>query len=98
MTSMETASLGTYQLHVALCEIERGLFCATYPDREPGFDRMPRYQLGDSVADAKGRIERYAERCGFRAVIWNDGDASVGSVFSCGELPAGDAGGAHSLG
>lgn len=95
MKSMEAVRPRTCELHAALYEIERGLFCTTYPGREPGFDRMPRYQLGASVADAKRRIEQYARRCGFDAVIWSEDFSATAPASFRDERPAGDAGGAH---
>jgi hypothetical protein len=60
-------------LRATLCEIERGVFFATYPDGGPEADRLATYQTGKSAADAKQRIERSAEALGFGAVVWREG-------------------------
>jgi hypothetical protein len=59
-------------LRVALCEVERGVFYATYPDCESAadLDALATYQIGTSAADAKQRIERSAHSLGYDTVIW----------------------------
>jgi hypothetical protein len=60
-------------LRATLCEIERGVFFATYPDGAPDSDRLPTYQTGRSAADAKRQIERSAEALGYDTVMWGEG-------------------------
>jgi hypothetical protein len=57
---------------VALCEVERGVFYAAYPDCESAADadEMAAYQVGASAADAKRRIELSANALGYDTVIW----------------------------
>lgn len=61
-------------IHATLCEIERGLFFATY--RTNGslskLDDLPTYQPGTCAADAKQRIGQSAQGLGFDRIIWED--------------------------
>jgi hypothetical protein len=59
-------------LHATLCEIERGIFHATYIGCESASDTqaLARYQVGTSAEDAKHRIERSAQAYGYDSVIW----------------------------
>jgi hypothetical protein len=57
-------------LRVTLCEIERGVFYATYPDLASDTDGLVIYQTGTSAADAKLRIEMNARVLGYDTVIW----------------------------
>jgi len=71
---MATATRVGRTLHVALCEVERGVFYATYPDCESAADadEMATYQLGASAADAKRRIEQSANALGYDTVVWTE--------------------------
>jgi hypothetical protein len=57
-------------LRAALCEIERGVFYATYPESPPDADQLIVYQVGTSAADARARIELSAHALGYETVIW----------------------------
>ena len=59
-------------IHAALIEVERGLFHATYRIEGPvsAARRLPPYQVGDSAADARRRIELCAVALGYGAVVW----------------------------
>jgi hypothetical protein len=61
-------------LRATLCEIERGLFYATYRTRSPVSDvhELQTYQVGISASDAKGRIEQVVRALGYETVIWKD--------------------------
>jgi hypothetical protein len=67
---MGGAIVSTRTLYAALCEVERGVFYATYPGSDPDTDRLATYQTGTSAADAKRRIELNARALGYDAVIW----------------------------
>lgn len=45
-------------LQASLCEIERGLYCATYSIRPVNAVGLPMFQLAKSAAEAKDRIEK----------------------------------------
>jgi hypothetical protein len=57
-------------LYATLCEIERGVFYASYPGSDPDAEKLATYQTGSSAADAKRRIELNARALGYDAVIW----------------------------
>jgi len=61
-------------LRATLCEIERGVFYATYADcgAHADTDGLTRYQVGASAADAKQRIERGAHAFGYETIIWTE--------------------------
>jgi hypothetical protein len=61
-------------LRATLCEIERGVFYATYPDRESAAlaAELTNYQIGASAADAKRRIELSAQALGYETVSWTE--------------------------
>ena len=61
-------------LRATLCEIERGVFYATYAGCEALADTegLTRYQVGASAADAKRSIERGAHAFGYETVIWTE--------------------------
>jgi hypothetical protein len=61
-------------LRATLCEVERGVFYATYPDcgSASGADELTRYQTGTCAADAKQRIERTASALGYDGVVWTE--------------------------
>jgi hypothetical protein len=71
---MGTATRLGRTLHVALCEVERGVFYATYPDCESAAvaDEVATYHIGASAADAKRRIELSANALGYDTVIWTE--------------------------
>jgi hypothetical protein len=58
-------------LRASLCEIERGVFYATYPEADCDTDELVVYQVGTSAADAKKRIEASAHALGYETVIWD---------------------------
>jgi len=61
-------------LHATLCEIELGVFYASYPYCASASEvaELTTYQIGASAADAKKRIERAAHALGYVAVIWTE--------------------------
>jgi hypothetical protein len=61
-------------LSATLCEIERGVFYASYPDCPFASDtaELTSYQTGLSAADAKRRIELTARALGYKAVVWTE--------------------------
>jgi hypothetical protein len=59
-------------LRATLCEIERGLFYATYRTVGAVADEMPAYQLGTDAADAKRKIEAIVGALGYHTIIWED--------------------------
>jgi hypothetical protein len=67
---------GSYRrtLDVNLCEIERGVFYATYRHDDPAtdLDELPTYQVGQSAADAKQRIELRALALGYDVIVWKE--------------------------
>ncbi|HEY1411793.1 MAG TPA: hypothetical protein VGF36_06610, partial [Rhodopila sp.] len=71
MMSLEVARGRT--LRATLCEIEHGVFFATYPDAAPDSDYLATYQTGRSAADAKRQIERSAKALGYDTVVWGEG-------------------------
>lgn len=60
-------------LHVAVFEIEPGLYHATYriDGPLPTGQILPPYHVGSGVSDAKARIERCARSQGFETVVWD---------------------------
>jgi hypothetical protein len=67
---MGGAIVSTRTLYAALCEIERGVFYASYSESDPDAHRLATYQTGTSAADAKRRIELNARALGYDTVIW----------------------------
>ena len=61
-------------LRATLCEIERGVFYASYPDCQSASDtdELTSYQTGPSAADAKRRIEQVARALGYETVVWTE--------------------------
>ncbi len=61
-------------LRANLCEVERGVFYATYPDggavTEMG--ELIIFQVGTCAAEAKQRIEHRAVALGYDTVIWTE--------------------------
>lgn len=71
---MEAASRRGRILRATLCEIERGVFYATYfQDRSaPDTDELPSFQVGKTAIEAKQRIERNARALGYETVSWKE--------------------------
>jgi hypothetical protein len=57
-------------LRANLCEIEHGVFYATYPDSSPGTEELPNYLIGTSAAEAREAIDSSASALGYATVIW----------------------------
>lgn len=74
LMSMEAARRHGKTLRATLCEIERGVFYATYfQDRTaPDTEDLPRYQVGRSAGDAKQQLEGNARELGYEAVSWKE--------------------------
>ena len=62
------------ELRATLCEIERGLFQATYHIRRSAsnIEGLPTCQVGNCESDAKQRIEQSAHALGYETVIWEE--------------------------
>jgi hypothetical protein len=71
---MATATRQGRTLRATLCEVERGVFYATYPDCESASeaDALTAYHIGTSAADAKRQIERSAGALGYDSVVWTE--------------------------
>jgi len=71
---MGTVIMRGRALRATLCEVERGVFYATYPECKSASDaeELTAYQIGTSAADAKQRIERCAYALGYDTVIWTE--------------------------
>jgi hypothetical protein len=71
---MEAAATHGKTLRATLCEIERGVFYATYPDCEfaSRADELTSFQTGSCAAEAKQRIERTARTLGYATVVWTE--------------------------
>jgi hypothetical protein len=67
---MGAAAANGRTLHVTLCEIERGVFYATYPGHGSETGPLTTYQIGTSAADVKDRIETSAHALGYETIIW----------------------------
>lgn len=67
---MEVAAMHGRTLRATLCEIERGVFYATYPESAADTDELVVYQIGTSADEAKERIEISAHALGYGTVIW----------------------------
>lgn len=61
-------------LRATLCEVERGVFYASYPDCRSASDtdELTSYQTGPSAADAKRKIESAAYALGYETVVWTE--------------------------
>ena len=61
-------------LRATLCEIERGVFYASYPDCRSASDtdELTNYQTGPSAAAAKRKIEQVALALGYDSVVWSE--------------------------
>ncbi|HEY0183761.1 MAG TPA: hypothetical protein VGC09_13220 [Rhodopila sp.] len=71
---MATAIRGGRTLSATLCEVERGVFYATYPgcDSTSDADELTAYETGTCAADAKQRLERRAHALGYDTIIWTE--------------------------
>jgi hypothetical protein len=71
---MGTVNGNGQTLRATLCEIERGVFYATYPDCEfaSGAEELTSYQVGTSADDAKRRISQSARALGYETIIWTE--------------------------
>jgi hypothetical protein len=58
------------KLRANLCEIEHGVFYATYPGSNPGMQELPTYLIGAFAADVREGIELAASALGYGTVIW----------------------------
>ena len=77
-------------LFVTVFEIECGLFQATYRshDNMPAARRLPPYQVGSSIADAKARIALSALALGYETIVWDDSQPSLDAIPVAGMGPA----------
>ena len=71
---MATATKRGSILYANLCEVERGVFYASYiqGDSLPNTNSLPNYQVGRSASEAKQRFERNAYAIGYDAVNWRE--------------------------
>jgi hypothetical protein len=71
---MATASGRKRMLRATLCEVERGVFYASYSGTiaASDADELTTYQVGTTAADAKRRIERRAHDLGYDVVMWTE--------------------------
>lgn len=69
-------------LRATLCEIERGVFYATYfqDKAAPDTENLPHYQVGKCASDAKLQIEANARALGYEGVSWKE--AIIVPVFA----------------
>jgi hypothetical protein len=69
-------------LSATLCEVERGLFYATYTEDSAALGKhlLPRYQVGTCASDAQQRIEKRARECGYEAVVWASAPADASAL------------------
>jgi hypothetical protein len=67
---MGVAAMYGRTLRANLCEIEHGVFYATYPESNPGTEELPSYLIGASAADVKAGIESSASALGYGTIIW----------------------------
>jgi hypothetical protein len=72
---LDRATRQSATLHVTVCEIEAGLYCATYPRSGAGFDAsgLPTYEVGGCAADAKRRLEASIRALGYETIVWREG-------------------------
>lgn len=67
-----TAAIGG-TLQATLCEIERGVFYATYADRDAiPIGELTHYQTGASAEEAKRSLELQAHSLGYDTVVWTE--------------------------
>jgi hypothetical protein len=71
---MEAARRHGKILRATLCEIEHGVFYATYfqDKTAPDTENLPHYHVGKSASEAKQRIEGAAGAIGYAAVSWKE--------------------------
>ncbi len=62
-------------IRASLCEIEHGLFYATYPGHLRESDRLelPTYGLGICALDVRQRMEKSLQASGYDIVLWEEG-------------------------
>jgi len=74
VTLMATAIRHGRTLRASLCEVERGVFYATYTDCESTLeaDELSAYQVGTCAAEAKQIFERGAQNLGYDTIIWTE--------------------------
>lgn len=62
-------------LRATLCEIERGLFYATYSSHASKSDilELPTYGLGTCASHVKQKMETSIHTFGYETIIWEDG-------------------------
>ena len=71
---MGVASMHGRTLRASLCEIEHGVFYATYPESDCDPDELVVYHVGTSAVDAKKRIEASARALGYEIRHLGSGD------------------------
>jgi uncharacterized protein YcaQ len=76
---MGTATRSGRTLRASLCEIERGVFYATYPESVDS-NSLVTYHVGTSAAEAKKTIEASARALGYDTVIWDR--TSIAPLFA----------------
>ncbi len=88
---MRAESKPAEPLFVSVFEIERGLFHATYRSTEntAAVRRLPPYQVGSCIADAKARIALSAQASGYETIIWDDSESSLDGMPADGAAPMG---------
>jgi hypothetical protein len=82
---MRTAISHGRTLRATLCEVERGVFYATYPGCESDADELTTYEVGSGSADAKRRIEQRARALGYDSIVWTE--TIVVPLFASGAKP-----------
>lgn len=87
---MRAESNLTEPLFVTVFEIEHGLFHATYRSTENTAParRLPPYQVGSCIADAKARIALSARASGYETIVWDDCQAASGAMPADDAAPA----------
>jgi hypothetical protein len=95
---MGTANRLDRTLRATLCEIERGLFHASYrsigfgvdsTSMAPNQNNLPIYHLARTASDARDDIERIARAIGFETIVWEDADIFAGTPGRRNHLPVG---------
>lgn len=71
---MEAARRHGRVLRANLCEIERGVYYATYFQERtaPDTENLPRYHVGKSACEVKALIDDSARALGYEAVCWRE--------------------------
>jgi hypothetical protein len=70
-------------LQASLCEIERGLFCATYSIRPANAVGLPIFQLATCAAEAKNGIEKIVRSQGYETVVWTSTQVAPAGQATC---------------